>query len=77
MGNQYAEVYTRRMQAGTTVNVMRASRTLMIPEVDTVFDVEDNNAIGKKASQLQSGGVCDAGMYETAQSRNLGDPECS
>jgi hypothetical protein len=56
---------------------MRASRTLIIPEADTVDDVEGNNAIGAMASQLQSGGVCDAGMHETAQLRNLGDPEYS
>jgi hypothetical protein len=49
----------------------------MLPEADTVYDVESNNAIDEKASQSQSGGVCDAGMYETAQPRNLGGPECS
>jgi hypothetical protein len=65
------------MQAGTTVNVMRAPRTSILPEADTVDDVESNNAIDVKANQLQSGGVCDAGMHEIAQSRNLGDPECS
>ena len=49
----------------------------MIPEADTVYDVEGNNEIDVMVSQLQSGGVCDTGMHETAQPRNLGDPECS
>jgi len=49
----------------------------MIPEADTVYDVESNIEIGVVASQLQSGGVCGAGMHETAQPRNLGDPEYS
>ena len=39
--------------------------------------MEGNNVIGAEANQLQSGGVCDTGMHETAQPRNLGDPECS
>lgn len=56
---------------------MRASRTSIIPEADTVNDVESNIAIDVIANQLQSGGVCDAGMHETAQPRNLGGPAYS
>jgi hypothetical protein len=59
------------------VNVMRAPRTSIIPEADTVYNVEGNNAIDEMARQLQSGRVCDAGMYEIVQPRNLGDPEYS
>ena len=47
----------------------------MIPEANTVDDVESNIGIDDLASQLQSGGVCGAGMHETTRSRNLGDPE--
>lgn len=46
----------------------------MIPEADTVDAVESNIVIDVMANQLQSGGVCGAGMHETAQLRNLGDP---
>lgn len=56
---------------------MRASRTWIIPEADTVDDVESTIGIDVMASQSQSGGVCDAGMHEMAQPRNLGDPACS
>jgi hypothetical protein len=56
---------------------MRASRTSIVPEADTVDDVEGNRVIDVMANQSQSGGVCDAGMYEIAQPRNLGDPGCS
>lgn len=46
----------------------------MLPEADTVYDVESNIVIDVIANQLQS---CDAGMYKIAQPRNLGDPEYS
>lgn len=53
---------------------MRASRTSIILEADTVYNVEGNNVVDVMASQRQSSGVCDAGMYEMAQSSNLGGP---
>jgi hypothetical protein len=56
---------------------LRASRTLIFPEADTVDEVESNSVTDAKASHLQSGGVCDAGMHKIAQPRNLGDPEYS
>lgn len=56
---------------------MRAPRTWIIPEADTVFGVEGNTALSELASLILSGGVCGAGMHEMAQSRNLGDPESS
>ena len=59
------------------MNVMRASKTLIFSGVDTVYSVEDNIVVSTKASLLQPGGVCGAGMHETAQPRNLGDPDCS
>ncbi len=59
------------------MNVMRASKTSIFSGVDTVYSVEDNTVVSIKASLLQPGGVCDAGMHETAQPRNLGDPDCS
>ena len=49
----------------------------MIPEADTVDDVEGERVVRGIASVVLSGGVCDAGMHETAQSRNLGDPDYS
>jgi len=49
----------------------------MIPEADTVFGVEGNTGLSDFASLILSGGVCDAGMHEMAQSRNLGGPESS
>jgi hypothetical protein len=49
----------------------------MIPEADTVDDVEGNKRSGVIANLILSGGVCGAGMHETAQPRNLGDPVCS
>lgn len=49
----------------------------MIPEADTVYDVEGYGRSRVMASLVFSGGVCDAGMHETAKPRNLGDPECS
>lgn len=59
------------------MNILRASRTLIIPEADTVDDVEGYRMPRAIASLVLSGGVCDAGMHETAKPRNLGDPECS
>ena len=56
---------------------MRASRTWIIPEADIVNDVESTIGIDVIASPLQSGGVCDAGMHEMAQPRNLGGPAYS
>ena len=65
------------MQAETKVNDMRASRTLIILEADTVYGVEGNRVICVIVSVLPSSGVCVVGMYEIVQSRNLGDPSCS
>ena len=49
----------------------------MIPEADTVDDVEGYRRPRAIASLVLSGGVCDAGMHETAKPSNLGGHECS
>ena len=65
------------MQAETKVNDMRASRTLIILEADTVYGVEGNREVYVIVSISSSSGVCVVGMHEIVQSRNLGDPSCS
>lgn len=62
------------MQAETKVNDMRASRTSIILEADTVYGVEGNREVYVIVSISSSSGVCVVGMYEIVQPRNLGDP---
>jgi hypothetical protein len=49
----------------------------MIPEADTVYDVESNRMLCYIVSIVSSGGVCVVGMYEIVKPRNLGNPSRS
>ncbi len=51
---------------------MRASRTLMILEADTVDGVESNRVLCDMVSIAPSSGVCVVGMYKTVEPKEPG-----